>query len=316
MIQSVKVTNYIGESILMELMHPEKTGFAITEITGLGAGKANINISENATTDGGTYNSGRVPSRNIVLKITAYGTELANMADEDGTFEATVEQIRQFTYKYFPLKKRVHLTIKNDTRSGDISGIVESNEPDIFSKQESFVISIMCEEPYFQKSGSGVVTTFFGVEPLFEFPFENDSPTEPLLEMGEIQMLDNNNVFYEGDSDTGFVMTLYALGPVTDFEIHNLATRGMMKLISSKIEAMTGAGLNYGDLVTINTMRRQKSITLLRNGQYINILNALDMERSTWLTLQKGDNIFAFDCAYGKSNLEFYITNQILYEGL
>ena len=69
MIKSVKVINYLGESIKLELGAPEKSGLLIRSITGLGAGKANINSTDLSTGDGSVYNSSRVLPRNIVFSL-------------------------------------------------------------------------------------------------------------------------------------------------------------------------------------------------------------------------------------------------------
>ena len=42
MIKSVTVTNYLGEKLKMELARPEESGFAITQIKGLGPQKSTI----------------------------------------------------------------------------------------------------------------------------------------------------------------------------------------------------------------------------------------------------------------------------------
>lgn len=57
MIKSITVTNYLGDSIKLELARPEESGFIVTSVTGLGAGKANINMTEVATNNGGLFNS-------------------------------------------------------------------------------------------------------------------------------------------------------------------------------------------------------------------------------------------------------------------
>ena len=138
MIKSVTVTNYLNQSITLELTRPELSGFIITSIDGLGPVNATINTTDIATTDGALFNSARVSTRNIVLSVRYLGT--------------VIEDIRQLSYKYFPVKKKVNLVIETDNRSLEIEGYVESNEPDIFSKEESAAISIVCAFPFFNYS--------------------------------------------------------------------------------------------------------------------------------------------------------------------
>lgn len=160
MIKSIEVTNYLGESIKLVLDRPEETGIAIRNIQGLGPGKADINIGESSTGDGGDYNSARLQSRNITFDLVFL-------------FTPTIEQVRHLTYKYFPIKKRIKLVIETGLRTSEISGYVESNEPDIFSSQETTQISIVCPDPSFY-SNNIQNTLFSGIESLFEFPFSNE----------------------------------------------------------------------------------------------------------------------------------------------
>lgn len=288
----------------MELRRPEVSGFLITSITGLGPPKANINYTELATNDGGIFNSALAQSRNIVIQMLYYGSE-------------QIETLRQKSYKFFPIKKRVRLVFELDNRTAEISGYVESNEPNIFSKTEGTSISIICPDPNFYSTGeSGTESTVFsGIVPLFEFPFSNESLTEDLIEFGEIQNRAEQTIYYAGDTEIGITILIHALGPVGDITIYNTGTREMLKLNVSRIHIGTASGLIAGDDVTINTVKGNKYVRLTRNGVTYNILNSLDRD-SDWFQLAKGDNIFAYVCDYGATDLQFRIENNIVYEGL
>ena len=163
MLKSVTVTNFKGETLEMELAHPEKTGLCIYNIEGLGGGKANINTSESATGDGSWYNSARADSRNIVVYIKLL---------------ADVEENRHKMYQYFPLKTQIRLLFTTDQRSLYIDGYVESNETPIFSSEEFSTISVICPDPNFYNV-SAPYTLFSGTVPNFEFPFWDDSAPDP-----------------------------------------------------------------------------------------------------------------------------------------
>lgn len=302
MIKSVTVYNHIGESIKLELGSPEKSGLLVQEIEGLGPGKATVNISEIATTDGAIFNSSRVPARNIVLKLV-----MMNFP--------TIEDSRQLTYRYFSIKKPVRLLIETDNRLVEVNGIVESNEPDIFSPQESTQISIVCPDPYLYSAGGGVNVTFSGIEPMFEFPFENDSPTEPMLEFGEIKDESSGVITYQGDADTGMVITISAIGAAENVTIYNVDTRETMKIDTAKISTLTGSGIVDGDTLLISTVKGSKGALLLRNGVYTNVMNCLDQD-SDWFQLTKGDNVFVYTATSGEANLEFKIEYRMLFEGV
>lgn len=301
MIKSITVTNHLGESITIELRRPEKSGFLVRNIQGLGPSKATINSTELSTMDGARYNSARVTSRNIVLTLGFL-------------FNPTIEHMRQLSYKYFPLKKPIRLTIETDNRTTETYGYVESNEPDIFSAQESTVISIMCPDPYLRLRGN-VVTVFSGIESLFEFPFSNESLTEDLLEMSSVKNDTLQTINYDGDAETGVVMTIRARGPVTNIVVYNVGTREEMKIDTTKIQTIMGSPVTLGDDIIISTVSGAKYARLLRNGVYTNILNAIDKD-ADWFVLSKGDNMLAYMAETGVDNLEFQLEHQVLYEGV
>lgn len=304
MIKSVTVTNYLGESLKLELMKPEKTGIIVKKIEGLGPPKATINSTKVASGDGDVYNSARAEGRNIVMTLGFM-------------FAPTVEDARQKTYKYFPIKKPVTLLIETDNRLCETVGYVESNEPNIFSEEEETQISIVCPSSYFSSDDNGGTTTvvFYGVEPLFEFPFSNESLTEPLIEFGAIKNRQEENIWYDGDTEVGVIIRMHALGEVRQVTIYNTGTRERMHIDTDKLSAIMGSGIKNGDEITISTVRGDKYITILRDGVYTNILNALD-RNTDWFQLAKGDNRFAYICEYGAEDLEFKIEFKTLYEGV
>lgn len=307
MLKSVTITNYLGNSVTYKIegADPEDgSGLLITEIEGLGPTKADINMTQLATADGGIFNSARVNSRNIVIKARF-------------TMAKDIEEARLASYKFFPIKQPVTFHIETDNRIAETTGYVESNEPVIFSDECDMQVSILCESPYFlavDEDGKKE-TTFAGIDFLFEYPFENEDLHEPTLEFGNIVNKKENTVYYDGDAETGCIIQIHAVGEATNVTIYNIKTREVMALDSAKLVQLTGAGISYGDTITINTIKGQKSITLLRNGVTYNILNILGKD-ADWFQLAKGDNLFTFTADYGESNLQFKIFSQIVYEGV
>lgn len=307
MIYSIVVTNYLGDRIKLELGKPDVSGFLIKSITGLGPAKANVNTTEVSTNDGSLFNSARLSQRNIVLDMVFINT----------VYGESIEDLRQKSYKYFPLKKSVELTIETDNRYVKTTGYVESNEPNIFSSQEGTQISIICPDPYFYSAGEdgNNVTNFYSIDPMFEFPFSNESLDEPLLVFGEIQIKTEGVITYHGDSEIGVMIYIHAIGPATNINIYNTETREVMRINTEKISSLTGKGIVASDDIVINTAKGEKSITLIREGVSCNILNCLD-KNTDWFTLAKGDNIFAFTADSGVTNLQFRVENKVIYEGV
>jgi len=304
MIRSVTVTNHLGEKLKLELEHPEKTGFYIKEINGLGPCKADINAKELATGDGSVFNSARLNSRNIVIKMGFL-------------FGPTIEDTRLKSYRYFPVKKKLKLEFETDNRIASIEGYVESNEPNIFSKEEDTQISIICPDPFFYSAGENgnKVTVFYGVEDNFEFEFSNESLEEDLIEFGIIRYNTERSIYYTGDAEIGVLIKVYVMGEVKHLTIYNLRTREFMRFNTDILEKMTGSCLIQGDILVISTIKGDKYVTLERAGEQHNVLNCMD-KNSTWFTLVHGDNIIAYAAEEGASNLQFRIENRHVYEGV
>lgn len=294
MIKFITITNHVGDSIKLELARPELSGFLIKDIAGLGPAKATINTTKTATHDGSMYNSANLDQRDLVMQIGFIQTG-----------KETIEDLRQKSYKYFPIKKKIHMLIETDNRKLETEGYIEANEPNIFSSAEGCVITIACPDPYFYSSVINE-TVFSGIEAMFEFPFENDSLTEPLLEMGSIVNKQEAVVYNSGDAEVGMTIVIHAIGDVSNITIHNLATHEKMSIATTMIT---------GDTITIVTKKGSKSITLLRDGVKTNILNCV-ARGSKWFTLVRGDNLFAYTAETGSANLQFYVTNKIVYEGV
>lgn len=302
MIKTVTAINYLREEVKIKLsdMSPSH-GLIITDMSGLGPPKANINTTTISSGDGSIYNSARLDDRNITIKLL--------FADAP-----SIEAARQNTYRYFPVKKPITLKIDTDNRSVYTVGYVESNEPTIFSDKESCQISIICPDSHFYSNALNE-TVFYGIEPDFEFPFSNESLSENLLNFGNIMINKARNIYYDGDDEIGIVIKIHALGDISDITIWNTKTKEKMKIYADKLKTITGSALKNGDDIIINTEDGYKSVKLLREGKYTNIINCID-RFSDWFKLSKGSNTMAFEADDGNNNIVFKIENKISYEGI
>ena len=304
MIKSVTITNHLDESIKLDLFNPEESGFIIKSIEGLGPVKANINFKELATNDGAIDNSARLSSRNIVMSLQFMESP-------------TIEETRLKSYKYFPIKRNIKFLIETDNRICETIGRVETNVPTIFSNAEGCQISILCSNPYFYSAGENGTnqTIFYGTEPLFEFPFSNESLTEDLIEFGSIENRTEGTIYYDGDAEIGITIQIHAVGEAEGLVIYNTKTREIMRINDDKLKSLMGSGIQAGDEITITTSRGEKGIYMLRSGVTTNILNSLE-KPIKWFQLSKGDNTFAYTASSGLTNLQFRIENKVIYEGV
>ena len=219
MIKTVTVTNYLGESLTLELSNPFDIGINVRSIEGIGPPKGNVNYTEIASGDGGQFNSARASIRNITMQLGLMPVP-------------TVEESRHRVYKYFPLDQQVTLRFETDKRLCEITGWVEECEPDIFSDDETIDISIVCPDPYFYSVDSQLGTVnFSGVVDEFEFPFENSPDNESKIAVMAMAARANSSheMMLEDYLQTGMVddhnyITSYGWYAVAAIEISNASS--------------------------------------------------------------------------------------------
>lgn len=266
MIRSIKITNYRGESLDMVLTDPSSSGFIIQSIDGLGPVKATINTTQmSSATDGALFNSAKRDKRNIVMKIEFMVAD----PTKTGLDYNSIEDVRQKSYKFFPLKKNLVFTVETDNRILYTVGYVEKNDPDIFSKKESAQISIICPDPNLYMP-SNQITNFSGVDAGFEFPFENNSVADdvtlentqnPDLNLYSVYFLSYQSTFefpFENNSLTDLEI-LFAEG---DYYLsHNLIEFGEINLTEDRNVVYTGDA-EVGIIITMHFIGSVSNIVI------------------------------------------------------
>lgn len=318
MIRTITVTNHNKESLTLDLFHPEYSGLIITNIDGLGPAQANINLTDMATVDGGIFSSARRQTRNIVFTFQLM-------------FEPTIEDVRLKIYKYFPIKKKVFLQIKTDRRLSECSGYVESVTPDIFQKEETCQVSIICPDPNFYSSGD-TGTVFSGVNPLFESPIydseflkkdgwpadiwsSGDPNVVDMFEFGNISFETTAIFTYYGDADTGMLITVHATGMAENITLWNNDTREHITVDTNKIYQITGIRYDNLDDILINTTRGERYVKLLHEGVYYDILASVNRD-ADFFQLTNGVNVFSFQADSGEENLIVTFSYKNAYGGI
>ena len=414
MIRSIEFENSLGAVLKLDLSSIESSsGLWVKSIKGLGPGKADINVTDLASSDGGIYNSSRSQTRNITLTlgVVDYGS---------GKTYKSVEENRRNSYKWFGKKNKLRITVNTDRISLYTDGYVESNEPDIFNKQETMSISIICPDPNWYNKTGGQLIEFSSADDEFEFPMEFevtlDNPfvagkvyyeyddenhvhfitkdeqrvggktyylektyhTEDLsiyevlvddegLSNESVDKLtewtvstdteflpgieyyekDENNIYYltndftlqngktyykylnliefanlldiveksiryDGEVETGITITVSIFDEVTGLKFYKLDTEETLAID----DALIDGGLGSGDTITISTVNGNKYASLLRNGAYVNILNALG-KNPDWFKLHKGEsNIFSYSADVGEDKISVTISYILAYEGV
>lgn len=295
MINLVRVTN--AENVLnMELREPEKSGFLVRDIQGLGSGTSDIRNTDYASLPGSIYDSSRKPVRNIIFQLRLL-------------WHDTVEKARHESERYFPLGKKVKLEFFCDDRETWIEGYVESNEPTIFTttKQEGIdcQISILCTDPAFKSFVENSVGQtkldggfyFIFPRPTNDFPeipgdCYDDSYEDPdkyRLAMSTILRSSYAVTFnYDGTAQTGCVFHLYFNEMARRVEL--ICNRSGKSIL---IAPDDDHRFQSGDTLIIDTRDGSKSVYVVRDGEYINYLGQL-VQTSDFdgMKLTKGSNTY------------------------
>jgi hypothetical protein len=139
--------------------------YIVKDISGLGPVKAEVSRSQNSLDRGTTFQSTRTGERNIVIRL---GFKPGVAVDV---------QREALTDVYMPgTKIELEFTTTN-LGVLTIQGIVETNEPEIFTNKPASAISIICNDPYFKGKDQVVVYKPNPADfPVFSVPFEGKVP--------------------------------------------------------------------------------------------------------------------------------------------
>lgn len=252
MLTQVVATNAQGLTLTMPMEDPSG-GIAIQDIQGLGPVKATIVTSSFATTDGVQYLSAKREPRNLVF-------QLGLLPDP---FVETVGDVRRRLYSYFMPKTNVDLQFTDD--SGlvvNITGMIETCEPAIFSKEPAIQVGITCFKPEF-------------IDPTVVFISENTVTDTTDL---QIELPD-------GTVETGMTFQLFPDRDIDEFTIYSDLPNGTSRRLDFAWP------MHIGDSLTINTVPGEKSITLVRGSVPQSLLYGMTPQ-SAWIDFYPGINTF------------------------
>ena len=275
------IENQYGQRV--ELTHSPL--WTVAEIDGLDPPDAIINTMKNAGMDGSVFNSATADNRQIIITLAINGEAEPN---------------RISLYRYIKTKQKVRIYYKNGLRNVYIDGYVKNFTIAFFDKKEVAQITILCTDPYF-KSARDEDFDLGSLRALFEFPFEIETP----IPFSEIISVVGVDVYNAGDISTGFIATLNTRGNVVRPKI-SIGSRYME--LDLTIEG--------GNSVVIDTIKKQKSITMKYDtGAESNIIKKLTAG-STWLELDPTDNYVTITALSGAEKLDVTFTVIDLYEGV
>lgn len=317
MILSVNILNPSNDELIMELTNPEACGFTIRKIDGLGPTKSNINIYDVPSIDGGLFNSARTQYRTINIKLGCMWIK------NDGRTEHTtplIEDSRHLSYKFFPLKRKIRLEVVTDYRTLYIDGYIEANEPDIFSKDETLSISVVCPDPNFYASETEYGYINYPDQNEFEFPFDNNSLEEKLIEFSSMRDANSCYIDYKGDNITGVTMELYFMhdfprGQEILVSFVNKIKSTTITVNPSKVFRTSKFDIYRGDRILIYGRPGHKKVEFHRYNKVYNVFNAIKLE-DDWPILYPGDNTVILKAGGSTDAIKGRVIYNTLYDGV
>lgn len=137
----------------------------------------------------------------------------------------------------------------------------------------------------------------------FEFGLEI---TEEGIEMGHREPSLIVNCLNNGDLETGMRIEFKALASLINPSLFNVHTREFIKINKT---------MAAGEVISVSTYFGNKQIISKLSGIESNVFYAID-EDSSFLQLNKGDNLFRYDAETGLDNLEVTIYHYDRYIGV
>lgn len=280
-LKTVSASNRRGDILDISVENP--TGLIIRNIEGLGPVKASLVSSKIAGGDGETYHSGRRETRNLIFDL-ALAPDMATMS---------VYDLRMELYKYFMPKSPVDLTFKLFDRltpnvleqnlEVKIEGYVESLEPNMFTKDPSVKVSVICHQPDFKA--------------LDEIIFGGASTAD----------LTETALTYNGTTEVGFLFQLLVDRTISEVTIYARAPDNTLSSATITVPMV------LGDILEVSSVLGDKYVVLDKGG-YVEPVLYGQSPQSKWLKLYPGVNNFR---VYVEGNpVPFDITYREAYGGL
>ena len=249
MLYKMEARNSRG-AVLEFILEDVSDGFVLVDVDGLDPVDASLSSSDFAQQDGAEFQSARRIPRNLLVKI--------GLEPQDSS--QTVRGLRRSLYSFFMPKRNVSLRFYDDDGLiVDISGWIESFKSQLFSKEPSVDISIMCFKP-----------DLLEIEPVELEGETTDDATETLVN-------------YEGSVDTGILFTLNVDRTISELTFY---LRGPDDIIRSMEIAIP---MVSGDILEISTVPGNKYARLNHLGTLTYVAYAVSPQ-STWHMLSEGEN--------------------------
>lgn len=266
-----------------------ETQFQIISIEGLTPPKAKITTNAIANFDGERFKHSKIEMRNLVITLKINGD---------------VESNRILLYDFFDNGQYCKIYYTNSSRKVYVEGYCENVESDLFSKNQTMQISILCADPFWKSINTELVDLSFSTG-VFEFPFSIDTNGVAFTDfISKKETL----VINKSDVPCGMTITLttenvYSVYPA----IFNVKTGEWLRILTY---------LNVGETLIINTNKGEKSVVKIVDGVEENVMKDF-ANGSKWLQLERGVNYFTLDTVNNSgASLKAVFSYNNMYKGV
>lgn len=269
-------TSHDGKTL--DLFHNDY--FDLINADGLTVANANITTTTTPMIDGDETQNVRANPRPLTLDL-----QIKSGLD--------VERAKRYILNVIKIKKRGTFTFiqgaGTEKRTIEISGIVQNISMPRFTNAVVMQISIYCNNSFWQDVDDVITDINRAIaNHHFEIAITAESP----VVLGIVQRQVEQTYINDGDADAGMIITINAVGTVTN-----------PKIINQNGEFIgVNCTMSAGDKIVINTNKGNKSIT--KNG--VSIFNKL-MSGSTFLNMEIGDNVFESTADSGAQFIYYYV---------
>lgn len=209
---------------------------------------------------------------------------------------AGIDAAKKYILQYVKPKLTGTLQLTQDNGQNiQLQGVVEAIELPRFQQGCTMQITMHCSQPFWEDVDF-VVQQISQIIDLHYFPIPEGGLAFPTagVPFGAYDNDLTRDFENAGDVETGMLITMVALGTVTNPQIYNTATGEFIGINDT---------LQGNDEVIINTIKGQKTIT--KNG--VNIIDKI-MPRSTFLQIGIGTNEFSIYADSGVDKIYFTLT--------
>ena len=248
--------------------------FTLTNVDGLTTAETDLSSVTISGADGDTVNNAQATYRGIILDLYINN-------------DVNVEEAKRHILKYFKLYQRGRLLWTQNSRTVEITGLVEMVEMPRFTNAVVMQITLHCEQPFWQDVDDVVQQ----INEAINLHYFTDSPADMLyfpedgIPFGEYDTIRTKSFHNAGDVSVGLEITIVAHDTVTNPIIYN--QDGHYFGVGYETNPFI---MKVGDVVVITTHKGNKHVKY--NG--VDIFDKIKPQ-SKWLHLAAGDNTFSIN---------------------